>query len=115
MCCYLLHLQAEVEVPEENRKTDKMLVLEPGDIYGEICLVSSMPRRVTVRAKTPVDTLMLTKDSLDKALQLYPEARKIIEERSQKRFGGIVKDYQIHMKQRKEITKRRGSLFAKEN
>ena len=92
---------------------DERVILEPGDIYGEMCLVTSIPRRVTVRAKTPVDTFMLTKDSLDKALELYPEARKVVEARSQKRFGTAVKDYQNLMTQREKLQKRRGSLMSK--
>ncbi|XP_011301105.1 uncharacterized protein [Fopius arisanus] len=43
--------------------------LGPGDLFGEIALLHSLPRSTTVTTKTPVDLFYITKSDFDKLLK----------------------------------------------
>ena len=85
-----------------GRSTDSLL--GPGDIFGEVSIVCSVPRRVTVRARTHVDLFTLSKEDLDTVLQYYPAIKKIIGERAKVKFGHI-------MEQMKKLGARRVSYL----
>ena len=86
--------QVEIEggASEGDMKADADVVrlLGPGDIFGEISLVCSVPRNVTVRARTPVDIFMLSKASLDETLQHFPVSHKMVRARARARFGDML-------------------------
>ena len=83
-------LYLQVEVVSEDEPPAILATLIEGDIFGEISLVSSIPRRVTVRAKTHVDIFTLSKESLDEVLQHYPDMQEVIERQAFERFGAIL-------------------------
>ncbi|ORZ37520.1 cyclic nucleotide-binding-like protein [Catenaria anguillulae PL171] len=67
--------------------SEKILsTLHQGAYFGEISLYLSRPRTVTVRAATRVDILVLTKQSLDAVLKLYPDVHSRIIAMAQERL-----------------------------
>ena len=65
-------------------------LLGPGDMFGEVCLVCSVPRLVTVRAKTHTDIFTLSRSALEDAMTRFPDAKREITTRSAMRFGAII-------------------------
>ena len=63
-------------------------VLGPGDMFGEVCLVRSVPRLVTVRSTTYTDIFTLSKSSLDEAMSDFPNSKNEIM-RSADRFESM--------------------------
>jgi CRP-like cAMP-binding protein len=53
---FFVLLEGEVEV---TRKDKKLVTRRSGEFFGEIALVSSLPRTATVRTRTPVRTLVI--------------------------------------------------------
>ena len=51
-----------------------LLLLGPGEFFGELALVQESKRLVTARAETPVDLLVLTRKDFQALLDLEPRA-----------------------------------------
>ena len=67
--------EAEVSTPGIT-KAVSLAELEPGDMFGEIALLSPNRRRqATVTAITPVTALTLSRTAFERALAVCPEAR----------------------------------------
>jgi CRP-like cAMP-binding protein len=54
--------------------------MKEGDFFGEIALVSKMPRTATVTATTDVDVLVITEHAFDGLLKKSPEIGRQIAE-----------------------------------
>lgn len=54
---FFVLVRGEVEV---RRKGRKMATLGPGSFFGEVALLSKIPRSATVTAMTPLDVLVIT-------------------------------------------------------
>ena len=65
-------------------------LLQEGQLFGEVTLVASVPRQVSVRARTHVDVLTLPKTDLDDVLQNYPALAASISEQTKTRFSDIL-------------------------
>lgn len=77
----------QVEVVQDEHQGGPTTILREGSIFGEVSLVCNVPRRVTVRARTHVDLLTLSKIDLDQALHHYPTLQEEIHNIAVKRFG----------------------------
>ena len=71
--------QGEVEVlrPQDNGATEVVAVLAPGAFFGERALIGNRPRAMSVRARTPVDILVMGRNvfnQLSTALAPFREA-----------------------------------------
>lgn len=62
--------QAQVIIGGQGVPEEVVDVLSPGDSFGEIALVERVTRTATIRALTPVKTLVLQRQAFDK---LFPE------------------------------------------
>ena len=71
----LLEGQAKV-----SRKGRRVSTMHAGDFFGEIALVTGVPRTTTVVAETPLRLLVLTQADFQRLLGEHPRiARKILE------------------------------------
>jgi CRP/FNR family cyclic AMP-dependent transcriptional regulator len=50
-----------------------LLLLGPGEFFGELALIQESNRLVTARAETPVDLLLLTRKDFQSLIELEPE------------------------------------------
>ena len=62
--------RGEVEVWREGVR---VAVLGPGEYFGEMALLSSLPRNATVRTTKPTDVLAIAKGDFAKLLATFPE------------------------------------------
>ena len=51
-----------------------LLLLGPGEFFGELALVQETNRLVTARAETPVELLLLTRNDFQAMISLEPRA-----------------------------------------
>jgi CRP-like cAMP-binding protein len=70
-------VEGDVRVLKNGRKVAS---LGPGDFFGEIALVTDVPRTSTVTAETDVRVLVLTKRDFQRLLREQPQIqRKVLE------------------------------------
>jgi CRP-like cAMP-binding protein len=70
-------VEGDVRVLKNGRKVASM---GPGDFFGEIALVTDVPRTSTVTAETDVRVLVLTKRDFQRLLREQPQIqRKVLE------------------------------------
>jgi CRP-like cAMP-binding protein len=63
-------LKGEADVTRGGQKINSM---KEGDFFGEIALVTKMPRTATVTATSDVDVLVITERAFDSLLKKTPE------------------------------------------
>jgi CRP-like cAMP-binding protein len=69
--------EGEVSVAKNGRR---VRTLSTGDFFGEIALVSDVPRTSTVTAESPVRVLVLTKRDFQRLLREHPSIQgKVLE------------------------------------
>jgi CRP-like cAMP-binding protein len=70
-------VEGEARVAKNGRKVATM---RDGDFFGEIALVTDVPRTTTVTAETPVRLLVMTKRDFQRLLREQPSIqRKVLE------------------------------------
>jgi CRP-like cAMP-binding protein len=70
-------VEGEAKVAKNGRR---IATMKNGDFFGEIALVSDVPRTSTVTAETPVRLLVLTKRDFQRLLREQPAIqRKVLE------------------------------------
>ena len=74
---FFVLLKGEAEVTKGGQQINTM---KEGDFFGEIALVSKMPRTATVTATTDVDVLVITEHAFDGLLKKSPEIGRQIAE-----------------------------------
>jgi CRP-like cAMP-binding protein len=73
---FFVILEGEAEV---RRKGRRIRALGPGEFFGEIALIDSVPRTATVTAKTPLRFFVLTQQNFNHVLDKYPTVeRKVL-------------------------------------
>ncbi|MBY0585871.1 ATP-binding cassette domain-containing protein [bacterium] len=65
---YLMKSGSAEVVKEELGKMQTLRQLTPGDVFGEISLITNRPRTASVRAVNDIHCLSLTKEDFDKAM-----------------------------------------------
>jgi CRP-like cAMP-binding protein len=67
---FFVLLEGDAEVKKDGRRINR---LKGGDFFGEIALVSDVPRTATVIASSPVRALVITDRSFKRLLQDAPQ------------------------------------------
>jgi CRP/FNR family transcriptional regulator, cyclic AMP receptor protein len=67
---FFVILEGNADVRRQGRKINS---LKPGDFFGEIALVTSVPRTATVAATSPVRALVVTDRSFKRLLEQSPD------------------------------------------
>jgi CRP-like cAMP-binding protein len=74
---FFVLLNGEAEVTKQGSRINTM---RKGDFFGEIALVTKMPRTATVTATSDVDVLVITERDFDSLLKKTPEIGRDIAE-----------------------------------
>jgi CRP-like cAMP-binding protein len=74
---FFVLLNGEAEVTKQGSRINTM---RKGDFFGEIALVTKMPRTATVTATSDVDVLVITERDFDSLLKKTPEIGRGIAE-----------------------------------
>jgi CRP-like cAMP-binding protein len=67
---FFVLLEGEADVTRGGKRINTM---KPGDFFGEIALVTKMPRTASVTATTGVEVLVITERDFDALLKRTPE------------------------------------------
>lgn len=75
------------------RDEQEMLLatIEEGEFFGEISLITGALRTASVRARTALETLRLSKADLDDVASKHPKVKKVIDEIIKKRVENTIK------------------------
>ena len=74
---FFVLLNGEAEVTKQGSRINTM---KKGDFFGEIALVTKMPRTATVTATSDVDVLVITERDFDALLKKSPEIGRNVAE-----------------------------------
>ena len=74
---FFVLLKGEADVTRAGKKINTM---KEGDFFGEIALVTKMPRTATVTATGNVDVLVITERAFDNLLKNSPEIGRAVAE-----------------------------------
>ena len=74
---FFVLLKGEADVLKDGRHINTM---REGDFFGEIALVTKMPRTATVTATSDVDVLVITERDFDMLLKKSPEIGRAVAE-----------------------------------
>jgi len=74
---FFVLLKGEAEV---TRGGERVNTMKEGDFFGEIALVTKMPRTATVTATSDVDVLVITEREFDNLLKKSPEIGRSVAE-----------------------------------
>ena len=74
---FFVLLKGEAEVTKNGSRINTM---KEGDFFGEIALVTKMPRTATVTATSDVDVLVITEPAFDNLLKKSPEIGRSVAE-----------------------------------
>jgi CRP-like cAMP-binding protein len=74
---FFVLIKGEAEVTKNGSRINTM---RAGDFFGEIALVTKMPRTATVTATSDVDVLVITERAFDNLLKKSPEIGRSVAE-----------------------------------
>lgn len=70
-------VKGELEVVVEGRP---VAVLGKGEVFGEIALIADVPRSATLKAKSPVDLISISRDAFEKLVKHLPGVKTSMDE-----------------------------------
>ena len=74
---FFVLVEGEAKVTKDDRR---LATMRAGDFFGEIALITDVPRTTTVTADTPVRLLVMTKRDFQRLLREQPQIqRKVLE------------------------------------
>jgi CRP-like cAMP-binding protein len=74
---FFVLVEGEAKVTKNDRR---LATMRAGDFFGEIALITDVPRTTTVTADTPVRLLVMTKRDFQRLLREQPQIqRKVLE------------------------------------
>ena len=76
----------QIEVITENDPPEVIEKLEKGQYFGEKCLIQASPHRVSLRAVTHVEMLVLSKEDLDAVLILDESVAQQVHEAAERLY-----------------------------
>ncbi|XP_055341339.1 uncharacterized protein LOC129590239 isoform X2 [Paramacrobiotus metropolitanus] len=79
--------KGHLEVLSDDENEVPILLLKPGKVFGEINLITRMPRKYSVRAIAHCDLVILRTEDLMACLQAYPEIAEELRRRAEERAG----------------------------
>jgi CRP-like cAMP-binding protein len=81
---FFVLVEGEAKVTKNDRRVATM---RAGDFFGEIALITDVPRTTTVTADTPVRPLVLTKRDFQRLLREQPQIQRRVLEALAKRLA----------------------------
>jgi len=81
---FFVLLKGEAEVTKDGQN---IATMKEGDFFGEIALVTKMPRTATVTAKSDVDVLVITERAFDNLVKHTPEIGRGVAEALMERLA----------------------------
>jgi glucose-6-phosphate 1-dehydrogenase len=82
-----LYLVARGEVEVLDERGHILKVLADGDIFGEIAVLTSMPRNADIRAKTSCDLFVLDKSDFSRILRDNPQFATAVQQVAKERYS----------------------------
>jgi ATP-binding cassette subfamily B protein len=86
---FYIIVRGKVEVwrtEERSGETTCMAVLQDGDYFGEITLITGFPRTATVRTSTVCTCISLGRGQFDRLIDRFPEVRRELSDTALRRF-----------------------------
>ncbi len=74
-------VKGEADVIRDGRS---LATLKQGDVFGEMALISEIPRSASVRAKSPLDLISISRDAFNKLVTHLPGVKTSMDEILQK-------------------------------
>jgi CRP/FNR family transcriptional regulator, cyclic AMP receptor protein len=87
---FFVLLEGDAEVTRDGERVDTM---HAGDFFGEIALVSNVPRTATVTATTPVRALVVTDRDFRTLLEHSPQTQLKVLEALAQRLAHLQQDH----------------------
>jgi CRP-like cAMP-binding protein len=81
---FFVLLKGQAEVTKDGQS---IATMKEGDFFGEIALVTKMPRTATVTAKSDVDVLVITERAFDNLVKNTPEIGRGVAEALMERLA----------------------------
>jgi len=72
-------VQVSTQHKKDASKTVELGLLGEGSFFGEVSMLTKMPRTATVTAKGPVELMLLTSDKFLEIAKQYPTVKKVVE------------------------------------
>ncbi|MBI4228779.1 MAG: FAD-dependent oxidoreductase [Deltaproteobacteria bacterium] len=88
----------EVEVirnGEEGKSSSILAVLGPGDFFGEMALIDNRPRNATIRARTPVEVMVMGRNVFQQISNTMAPFREILANAVRRRSGDLWQRFPI--------------------
>ncbi len=76
-----LVVSGEVKVFTRGQKGEHLQLAElgPGDFFGEVSLLTGLPRTATITAKSQVNLIELGRDNVDRIAESHPQVKEVLE------------------------------------
>ncbi len=96
-----LVVSGEVKVFTRGQKGDHIQLAElgPGDFFGEVSMLTGVPRTATITARSQVNLIELTRESVDRIAADHPKVKEVLETFYQSRAQATVEAVITRMRQ----------------